>query len=397
MANFSLRLALVRRGLIGLAVGTALSCGARSSFPEFESCFEQGATRTCQNECGAGQQTCSSGVWQPCVVATKARTCSNNCGSGTMTCANNIWSECIVAQTTRDCSDNCGPGTQVCSDNAWQACLVPDSSQDCTNDCGSGHRTCSKNVWSDCKVGHQTQTCTSVCGTGNQTCDNGVWSACDAPQPLPPKLHATIRDFRYQQPIDFGHPEIGPSVDDRGLVQPLLGSDDTPVYAPTGSSLTVQSAQTFYEWYHDIPGPPAINTSTMIDLPLTVATDRPGLFVYENHDFFPIDNQLFGNEGMEHNYNFTLATSATFTYLGNEVFKFTGDDDVFVFINRHLAIDLGGVHGAETATVDLAAHAQLFEITVGNRYPIHIFFAERHPTMSDFVVETSIADIGACP
>jgi fibro-slime domain-containing protein len=214
---------------------------------------------------------------------------------------------------------------------------------------------------------------------------------------LPPKLHAIIRDFRNGQPSDFDRPDINGNVDDRGIVQALLGADDTPVYALPGSSLTVQSPQTFYEWYHDIVGPPAINVSMPLDLPLTVATDGSGLFVYQNHAFFPIDNQLFGNEGLDHNFSFTLAVSTSFTYVGNEIFRFTGDDDVFVFINRHLAIDLGGVHEAESTTVNLAAHAQEFEIAVGNRYPIHIFFAERHPVASDFVVETSIADIGACP
>ena len=398
VANFGYGLALIRFGSVGLSLIAALSCGARSSFQELEPCFESGSTRKCQNVCGAGQQQCAAGFWQPCAVPTKSKTCSNNCGSGSTTCTNDVWSECIVQQATRTCNDNCGSGTQICSNNVWQTCTVPEQTIDCANECGGGRQTCANNKWSDCKVGHQEQTCSSVCGTGKRTCDNGVWSACDAPQPMPPKLHAVIRDFRNGQPADFGHPEIvGPSVDDRGLVQPLLGSDDTPVYALTGPSRTVQGAQTFSEWYHDVIGPPAINIATSIDLPLTVASDRPGLFIYENHSFFPIDNQLFGNEGLEHNYSFTLATSANFTYLGNEIFRFSGDDDVFVFINRHLAIDLGGVHGAETATVDLAAHAQEFEITVGNRYPIHIFFAERHPTLSDFVVETSIADIGACP
>ncbi len=314
-----------------------------------------------------------------------------------MTCSNGAWSDCKVEPTTRDCSDNCGPGNQLCTDNVWQACVVPAASSACSNACGDGVKNCANNTWSDCQVSHQEQQCSSVCGTGKRTCDNGVWSACDAPQPLPPTLHATVRDFRMGVPQDFGHPEVTTSIDDRGFVQSILGADDTPVYALSGPSLTVQSAQTFNEWYHDMPGPPAINQSTTIDLPLVAASDRAGLFIYENHDFFPIDDQLFGNEGWQHNYSFTLATTANFTYQGDESFSFTGDDDVFVFINRHLAIDLGGVHSAESATVNLAERAQEFEITPGNRYPIHIFFAERHPTQSDFVVETSIADIGACP
>jgi fibro-slime domain-containing protein len=183
-------------------------------------------------------------------------------------------------------------------------------------------------------------------------------------------------------------------VDDRGYVQSLLGADDTPVYALTGASRTVQSADTFYQWYHDVSG---VNQATTIDLPLTSATDQPGLYVYENQSFFPLDGLLFGNEGLVHNYSFTLASSAQFTFVGNEKFTFTGDDDVFVFINRHLAIDLGGIHEAEVASVDLAARAQELEIVPGNRYSIHIFFAERHPVSSHFLVETSIADIGTCP
>ncbi len=376
----------------------ALACGARSPFFTQEPCYETGATRQCQNPCGAGAQYCQAGFWQPCEVAPIVQSCSNVCGSGTMTCAQGAWGDCTVAPTTRECSNQCGSGTQVCTDNAWQTCVVADTSRSCTNDCGDGTQSCSNNTWGDCKVAHQDEGCSSVCGTGHRTCDNNVWTACDAPQPLPPSLHAIVRDFRNGQPPDFGHPEITESnVDDRGFVSSILGADDTPTYVLSGPSLTVQSAQTFYEWYHDEPGPPPINMSTSIDLPLVAATDSPGLFTYVNHSFFPIDNQLFGNEGMAHNYSFTLVTAATFTYQGNETFSFTGDDDVFVYINRHLAIDLGGVHVAETETVDLASRAQEFEITPGNRYPIHIFFAERHPTGSDFVVETSIADIGACP
>lgn len=387
---------LVRRGLVVVALLSALSCGARSSFPDFEACFETGETRQCQNVCGAGAQTCKNGIWQPCDVSPKSKPCSNDCGTGSMLCVNNVWGNCSLPQTSRSCSNNCGTGTQICTDNVWQPCDAV-ATQDCTNACGDGQKTCANDVWTDCVVGHQDKTCNSVCGTGTQSCDNGVWTTCNAPQPLPPKLHATVRDFRNGQPSDFDRPDIGGSIDDRGFVQALLGADDTPAYALAGPSKTVQGAETFYEWYHDIPGPPAINISTTIDLPLTVATDGSGLFVYQNHAFFPIDDQLFGNEGLPHNYSFTLATSTSFTYVGNETFKFTGDDDVFVFINRHLAIDLGGVHEAESSTVNLAEHAQEFEITPGNRYPIHIFFAERHPVASDFVVETSIADIGQCP
>lgn len=372
----------------------AMDCGARSAFPALEPCFESGATRGCVDDCGGGIQHCSAGYWQKCEVPTKTRACADNCGSGTQQCTGSAWSACVVEPTTRACTNNCGDGTQLCTNDTWGICQVQEKTAACANDCGPGTKTCDNNVWTDCSVTHQEKACSSVCGPGKQTCDNNKWTDCDAPQPLPPTLHATIRDFRNGIPIDFDPRNMNYAADDRGYVQSLLGSDDTPVYALSGSSRTVQSADTFYQWYHDVSG---VNQSTTIDLPLTKASDQSGLYVYDNQSFFPIDGQLFGNEGLQHNYSFTLASSAQFTFVGNEKFTFTGDDDVFVFINRHLAIDLGGIHEAETQTVDLVANSQQFEIVPGNRYPIHIFFAERHPVYSHFLVETSIADIGACP
>jgi fibro-slime domain-containing protein len=422
MDKKSLGLGELCLALTVLAAVGAVSCGARSAFPDLEPCFEMGSTRPCQNNCGGGVQHCSVGYWQMCDVPTTAKACTNdcgsgtqtcsdnkwnacdvptttqpctnNCGSGTRTCSDNTWTECSVEPTTRTCTNNCGTGTQLCTDNTWQTCLVADQTVQCTNDCGTGTKICKDNTLGECQVDHQEVVCTNGCGPGKQTCDNNKWSTCDAPRPLPPSLHAVIRDFRDGIPTDFDRADLGHTVDDRGFVQHLLGTDDTPVYALSGSSLTVHGADTFNQWFHDVAG---VNESTTIELPLKEATDQSGLYVYENQAFFPIDGQLFGNEGLAHNYSFTLATSAQFTFKGNETFTFDGDDDVFVFINRHLAIDLGGVHEAERQTADLAARAQEFEIVPGNRYPIHIFFAERHPVASDFLVETSIADIGSCP
>ena len=123
----------------------------------------------------------------------------------------------------------------------------------------------------------------------------------------------------------------------------------------------------------------------------------PGLFVYENRAFFPIDGQLFGNEGNRHNYHFTLEARTEFDYIGGEVFSFTGDDDMWVFINRRLAIDLGGLHTPLSANVALDEVAGELGLLVGNRYPLHFFFAERHTIESNFTIRTSIAESGDCP
>jgi fibro-slime domain-containing protein len=82
--------------------------------------------------------------------------------------------------------------------------------------------------------------------------------------------------------------------------------------------------------------------------------------------------------------------------LGGEVFRFTGDDDLWVFVNRHLAIDLGGPHQSKMGEVYLDDHGAEFGIAPGNTHQLHLFFVERHVINSDFSVETTIADPGTC-
>jgi len=68
------------------------------------------------------------------------------------------------------------------------------------------------------------------------------------------------------------------------------------------------------------------------------------------------------------------------------MFSFTGDDDLFVFINDRLVIDLGGVHDAETASVNL----DTLGLTPGQTYWFDLFYAERHTVNAQFSIQTSI-------
>jgi len=316
--------------------------------------------------------------------------CSNACGDGVQTCRGGSWTGCDVPPVELACSNTCGRGTQLCQDGQIaEECQVEDTRFACTDSCGAGTRLCRNNTMSDtCDVDPVVTDCSTICGAGTQTCANNKMQACTAPQPRQPKLTALIRDFHNTFP-DMDHDGIA----ETGIVADKLGDDDKPVYAHTGSTATVVGPDTFNQWYRDVDG---VNTSMNLDIPLSLTDSAKGVYGYSNTSFFPIDGKLFGNEGLDHNYSFTAEIATRFRYNGGETFTFSGDDDVFVFINRILAIDLGGIHSALSQTVDLDAAAGKLGISKGNIYSMHIFFAERHPIASDFVVETTISEFAVC-
>jgi len=75
-----------------------------------------------------------------------------------------------------------------------------------------------------------------------------------------------------------------------------------------------------------------------------------------------------------------------FTYQDNLTFNFTGDDDVFVFINGKQVIDLGGIHGPTNAAVNL----NTLGLKQGEKYMFDLFYAERHVTGSDILITTNL-------
>jgi len=208
-------------------------------------------------------------------------------------------------------------------------------------------------------------------------------------------LSGTIRDFC--DPAIGGtcidHPDFEdpPIAADPGIVLTTLGGDKNPVYAGLAGNPTTTGQTNFDQWYRNVAG---VNTATphSITLDNTITAD-PTIFTFMDSSFFPIDGQLFGDQGRIHNYHFTYEIHGQFTFVGTEMFSFTGDDDVWVFINDELAIDLGGIHGALTGTVDLSDGAvqAALGITPGNTYDIDFFFAERHTTASNFRIDTSLA------
>jgi fibro-slime domain-containing protein len=186
--------------------------------------------------------------------------------------------------------------------------------------------------------------------------------------------------------------------DDRGIVATDLDPTSKPVYAHPGGTTPTTHGQTQFDWwYRDTPG-----TNMPYDYTIVLTPIGGGISSFDNQEFFPLDGRGWNDEyvaddGNMHNFSFTFELHTTFEYMGGETFTFTGDDDVFVFINNKLVVDLGGVHGAETKAIVLDTLVTddtamtTVPLTKGTTYPLDIFYNERHTVSSHFRMDTSIA------
>jgi len=179
-----------------------------------------------------------------------------------------------------------------------------------------------------------------------------------------------------------------------GGAYPVFESD-TAGRVRQSSTDAVTSPDSFRQWFRDIPG---VNASVPLDVTLVrepgtnvyVFDDRTDPFFQNRNGFFPINNELFGNSaGSSKNFHFTFELDTQFVYREgqDQIFTFSGDDDVFVYVDDQLVIDIGGVHGATRQTVQLD---RLDWLEDGQRYSLKFFFAERHRTQSNFRIETTL-------
>jgi fibro-slime domain-containing protein len=202
------------------------------------------------------------------------------------------------------------------------------------------------------------------------------------------ELLGIVRDFR-RGDQDGGHAdfETFTGSGEQDIVQHTLGADKKPVLAPGEHQFTT-TEENFNQWYRNTDG---VNDAYLIWFSFE---PNNGVLTFQSGSFFPLDGIGWGNEGEPHNFHFTRELHTEFLYKGGETFTFTGDDDLWVFINNQLAIDLGGLHSEQTASVSLDAIAGMVGIEVGNNYPLDLFHAERHTDASNFRVDTNLEFTG---
>lgn len=227
-------------------------------------------------------------------------------------------------------------------------------------------------------------------------------------------LEVTYRDFK-ESHVDFEGAFAGDEVR-LGLVEPELGPDGKPVFRssigcpwaaddPTQCNpdwlpeeKAIDSRESFDQWYRTSDGVNIEFNKTLI------LTERPvgsGLFVFESDEFFPLSaDEGFGatpQNGQGRNYLFTTEIHLVFTYVKGQTFRFRGDDDLWIFVNNKLALDLGSMHNPAEGVIDFDASADRLGISPNGSYRMDVFHAERHTHVSSFRVETNIGCFRPAP
>jgi fibro-slime domain-containing protein len=328
----------------------------------------------------------------------------------------------------------CPAAGGACASPCGDGLLLPSELADPTN-CDDGNTISGDGCSNDCKV------------EPGYTCTN-------APvKPNPLILPIVYHDFKGWNEQPGGHPDferlMGEGDPGTALSQLGTANGGVPIHVnmckPLTTNLCAPAANAnptwnpatdwFGMWYVDTPAYniPIVQTLTLrgqvngVNSPIPPAAgacntganaDCTG-FQFATGAFFPIDNMGWGNGPNAHNFGFTSETRYWFEYTGAATLTFVGDDDVFVYINKILAVDLSGLHQREQGEITLDptngtgyscdfvapgptltggcnsqtktgnGHTVNLGLVAGGLYEIVVFQAERHTSASNYTLTLS--------
>ncbi len=422
------------------ALCIAIVCGDSEIFPP----------ETCDDGNGNGGDGCSASClrqdgWscpQPGVACV-----ATECGDGIVA----GFEQCDDANAaTPGCSDDCQleegfkcptPGAEC------QATFCGDGVEEGTEQCDDGNLTpfdgCDVNCNNEpsCSGG----VCQAVCGDAvilpgtSEACDDGntldgdgCSSSCQVedgfecvltPVDLPTEFSIPViyRDFRSASTsvpgpysADFNNPDSNNSSIAFDITNDFLDGEGKPVFS--GENVYVSgsnegppaSAESFAQWYRTSPLLDPVGNLEIVD-ELVLTSQGGNVYQFSSNSFFPLDDppegyltwpdeptygeQTFSNR----NFGFTTEVHYFFVYQGDEVLTFQGDDDLWVFVDGFLCLDIGGLHPSQTDVMSFAdpnessrakqrgiVQACRDRLSEGGVYEVSIFHAERHTDKSNF-------------
>jgi fibro-slime domain-containing protein len=366
---------------------------------------------------------------------------------------------------TEGCSADCQIEDGFKCDTPGEACeptSCGDGTREGTEQCDDGNLTPFDGCGVDCKNEPNCSggACQAVCGDAvilpgtNEDCDDGntndgdgCSSTCQledgfecvlSPVPLPDELSIPViyRDFRSydnssSDPFspDFNNPTDGNGTIAFDITEDFLDGEGRPElsgenpYVSGPNEGPPHTAESFAQWYRTSPTlDPQGNLEIVGELVLGSAGNN--VYQFSSTSFFPLDDallaplawpseptygeMLFSN----HNFGFTTEAHYFFVYQGDEVLSFSGDDDLWVFVDGFLCLDVGGLHPSQSDVMSFAdptsansskqdgiVAACKARLTPGDVYEVAIFHAERHTnasnfslTLDGFVTERSTCD-----
>jgi fibro-slime domain-containing protein len=335
--------------------------------------------------------------------------------------------------TTTICGDDITEGAESCDDgNAMPY-------DGCSATCGAEPDCSGVSCISECGDGLIID---EECDDGNSRGGDGCSSTCEVEDgyvcqketecekingECVQRIFAVFRDFS-----SYGDPEgdFGGGGDMiQNLLEPVLDADGKPRAVLDVNALSlgsIASPESFARWYRDTE-----DSVTKVGSLVLFDNGRGGYvnrwketgeqwcvdsICYDGTPvFFPVDDLSDGADFVEatippeyggswykesnfvtdaalHNYGFTTEVKYWFFFdeTKTALLSFLGDDDMWVFVNGIIALDLGNVHMPKDGTVTInAASANQYNLQNGGVYPIQIFHAERNPTGSSFKLTLS--------